>query len=73
MGCPGCLLTEIELQQHLQDTIQKAKNYAVQIQKMVIVYQSGPDSYRYMEAEAARSNNLIAVQYITHLQRIVNG
>lgn len=68
MGCPGCLLSEIELQAALQKVEKEAKQHAINNQKLFILYFLSDGSPSYMEAEAARAIGLQPVKYISHLQ-----
>jgi hypothetical protein len=68
MGCPGCLLSEIELQAALQKTEKEAKQHAINDQKLYILYLLSDGRPAYMEAEAARSAGIQPIKYVSHLQ-----
>jgi hypothetical protein len=68
MGCPGCLISERELQQ-LMETVEKdGKAYAVEHQKLVVIYLDDERRPRFMEHGAAKSAGIIPIKHISHLQ-----
>jgi hypothetical protein len=68
MSCSGCLLTEKEKQQQIQDVSAKAKQYAIECKKMVVLYWLSDKQVDYMVADAAKSAGISPIKYISHLQ-----
>ena len=71
--CTGCLLNEKQKQQAIESASKKAKDHAIGIQKMVVVYWSDETTVSYMEAEAAKTIGIIPVKFVSHLQETSNG
>lgn len=72
MGCPGCLLSEIERAAQYKTVCKKAKDDAVESQKIMVIYNLPDGSVNFMEIEAARNNNITPIQYISFLPEITN-
>lgn len=72
MGCPGCLLTELEKAKILEKVRKQAKEDAVKSQKIMVIYNLPDGGFSFMEIEAARNNNITPVQYISFLSEITN-
>ena len=73
MGCEGCLLTEKEKQQAIKTAEKNAKDYAVNIKKLVVLYWVNEITIGYMEAEAAKAAGEQPVKYISPLRPDANG
>jgi hypothetical protein len=72
-GCPGCNQSQKRKQEILQGVVCKAKEYAQQIQKLVIIYEDAEGMPQYMEGEAAKLAGVYIQQYVPHLQYPING
>lgn len=68
MSCGNCLPTQRELQELIEKVSIEAKQYAVDNQKMVMVYRMDDGTVAFMEAEAGRSLGIVAVKYLSQLQ-----
>jgi hypothetical protein len=67
MGCEGCLTTQKELSRQFEKVYEDSKKYAIEIQKMVVIYRQSDGSYQFMEAESARRSGIQPIQFISHL------
>lgn len=68
MGCTGCLLSEIEKQQQITDVSAKAKLYAVDNKKMVVLYWLSDSQVDYMVADKAKAAGITPIRHISFLQ-----
>lgn len=73
MGCTGCLLNEREKQQAIDSAGKKAKDYAVEINKLVVLYWLDETTVSHMEADAAKSAGIQPIQYISPLRPNADG
>jgi hypothetical protein len=67
MGCEGCLLTQKEKQRQYDLTFKKAKDYAVQVKQIVVIYVLSDGTYQYMGLDAARTNGITPVAYVSYM------
>lgn len=72
MSCEGCFTTQKEMNRARESTIEKAKKYAIETKKTVIIYQT-MEGFDFMEEEHARANNIPCNFIISHLQFTTNG
>lgn len=63
-GCPGCNMSAKEKQEKYRTEYTKALEYAKQIKKLVIMYESDEGVPGYMEAEAARLAGVRITGYV---------
>lgn len=63
-GCPGCNTSEKQKQQNYKTEYDKAVEYAKQIKKLVIMYESDEGLPKYMEAEAAKLAGVRVTGYV---------
>lgn len=68
MGCEGCFQTAKAMKERLQSTEKKAKQYAVDNQKTVAIYQLSDGEYAFMEMEKAREAGIVTMGFVSHLQ-----
>lgn len=68
MGCPGCLLSEKEKQDQIMQVSAKAKEYAIEHQKMVVLYWLSDKQVDFMVADQARESGISPIKFISHLQ-----
>lgn len=73
MSCNGCLITEKEKQHNIESVSKDAKEYAVRNKTFVVVYLLADGKASFMEAEAARSNGVIPVKFVSYLQQTSDG
>lgn len=67
MGCPGCLLTERELQERKQTVFKNAKHAAIAAQKLYVLYRTADGDVGYMEATAASAAGVQPLEFVSHL------
>jgi hypothetical protein len=58
MGCPGCLLNEIEQQQSWDKALKDAKEYAIEKGVFMVVHKTETGEATFMEASIARELNI---------------
>jgi hypothetical protein len=72
MSCEGCFTTQKELNRSLQIAKEKAKKYAIENEKTVVIYQT-LEGFDFMEEEHARANDIPCNIILSHLQFTSNG
>lgn len=73
MSCAECHLTEKEKQENIKSVSKEAKEYAVRNQTFVVVYLLADGKASFMEAEAARTNGVNPVKFVSYLQQTTDG
>lgn len=68
MGCPGCLITERERQELIDQKEKEAKQHAVAGQKIFVLYNLPDGGVSYICADAARAAGITPIKYISYLQ-----
>lgn len=68
MGCPGCLPDAKEKQQQLEALSKKAKEDAVRLKKLMVLYSMPDGNAAYMEAGAAHEAGIIPIGFISHFE-----
>jgi hypothetical protein len=63
-GCPGCLISQKRKQELYKIEYEKAVQYANEIKKLVIMYESDEGVPHYMEAEAAKSAGVRVTRFV---------
>jgi hypothetical protein len=72
MGCPGCLLDAKEQSQRWDQTLRKAKEYAIENNVMVVVYKDETGESHFIEADKARSIGING-QFVSPLRPNTDG
>jgi hypothetical protein len=67
MGCPGCLLSEKEKQQQIEQVSLLAKQYADNNKKLAVLYWKSDKQVDYMDAEQARAAGITPIKFISWL------
>jgi hypothetical protein len=73
MGCPGCLITEKERQQLIDQVSENAKKDAIKKGIFMVIYALPDGTVSYMAADAARGANITPLGYISHLEPVAHG
>lgn len=72
MSCGDCFQTEKEQQKALVNVTAKAKDFATENKKLVVIYKTDSGTFSYMEAEAARSAGVVPIQFVSEYQHATN-
>ncbi|MFO7257943.1 MAG: hypothetical protein DIU61_009620 [Bacteroidota bacterium] len=67
MGCPGCLLSEREKQQQIEQVSNLAKQYADNNKKLAVLYWKSDKQVDYMDAEQARAAGITPIKFVSWL------
>jgi hypothetical protein len=67
MGCPGCLLSEKEKQQQIEQVSNLAKQYADNNKKLAVLYWKSDKQVDYMDAEQARAAGITPIKFVSWL------
>jgi len=67
-GCPGCLISERERQELIDQKENEAKQHAIADQKIYILYNLPDGKVSYMSADAARTAGITPIKYISFVQ-----
>ena len=59
MGCSDCLTTKSAIEEALSNIRQKAKQYAIEHDTNVYIYQITPGEFAFMEEAAAKEHGII--------------
>lgn len=73
MGCAGCLPDAKEQQAQKELIRKKAKQDAVKLQKLMVLYINAEREVCYMEAEAARNSCIQPIEFVSHLLETNDG
>jgi hypothetical protein len=71
--CIGCLITERERQEMIDQKEKEAKVHAIKDQKIYILYNLPDGKVSYMQADAARTAGITPIKHISYLQQPSNG
>lgn len=66
-GCPGCNISAKEKQEKYKTEYSKAVEYAKQIKKLVVMWESDEGIPGYMEAEAAKLAGVRVTGYVPYV------